>query len=232
MHRTLGVLQVTGEVEGEDVHREDPRLAGPQRGQRFLMRVVVVGGEDDERLDARLLPGAEQLVHPAVQRLAPHGRVAGVGALGSGIDAILYRRRAQDAELGGEVVGEALDEDGVTPQREMGSVLLTGADGHEEAGVALERGPHLVRNEGLQVQRIAHLVVAGCLAAVAAAEWLHGGAPAWAWASATAGRAASALVAPRHSRRAAAGWLRDLRARRLACWARAPAALARLAPAG
>src|SRR5207302_1153307 len=83
----------------------------------------------------------------------PHGRVAGVGALGRGIDAILHRRRAQDAELGGEVVGEALDEDGVTPQREMGSVLLTGADGHEEAGVALERGPHLVRNEGLQLQR-------------------------------------------------------------------------------
>src|SRR5437879_3596105 len=99
----------------------------------------------------------------------------------------------------------------------MGSVLLTGADGHEEAGVALERGPHLVRNEGLQVQRIAHLVVAGCLAAVAAAEWLHGGAPAWAWASAAAGLAAAALVA---------SWPQGLRGWRLASWARVLAALA------
>src|SRR3989442_15961442 len=96
----------------------------------------------------------------------------------------------------------------------MGSVLIAGADGHEEAGVAFQRGPHLVRNEGLQVQRIAHLVVAGCLAAVAAAEWLHGGAAAWAWASAAAGLAAAALVAPRPFRSAAAEWLRGLRARR------------------
>ena len=72
-------------------------------------------------------------------------------------------------------------------------------------------------------------MVAGCLAAVAAAEWLHGGAPAWAWASAAAGLAAAALVAPRPSRSAAAGWLRDLRARRLASWARVLAVLACLA---
>src|SRR2546428_10347142 len=102
----------------------------------------------------------------------------------------------------------------------MGSVLLAGADGHEEAGVALQRGPHLVRNEGLEVQRIAHLVTAGCLAAVAAAEWLHGGAPAWAWASAAAGLAAAALVASR---------LQGLRAWRLEGWARVLAALACLA---
>src|SRR3989442_13234784 len=94
----------------------------------------------------------------------------------------------------------------------MGSVLIAGADGHEEAGVAFQRGPHLVRNEGLQVQRIAHLVVAGCLAAVAAAEWLHGGAAAWAWASAAAGLAAAALVAARPSPGAAAQWLRGPRA--------------------
>src|SRR2546429_6596629 len=48
-YTTLFRSQVTGEVEGEDVHREDPRPAGPQRGQRFLVRVVAVGGEDDER---------------------------------------------------------------------------------------------------------------------------------------------------------------------------------------
>ena len=152
MHRAIGVFEVAGEVEREDIDREDPGLAGPQRGQRFLVRVVAVGREDDERLDAGLLPGAEQIVHPTVQRLAPHGRVAGIGALGRGIDAVLHGRRAQDAELGREVVGEALDEDGVTPQREMGSVLLTGADGHDQARVASERLRNLGWSELLESQ--------------------------------------------------------------------------------
>src|SRR3989442_2684762 len=102
----------------------------------------------------------------------------------------------------------------------MGSVLLAGAHGPEGAGVGLQRGPPLVRNEDLQVQRIAHLVTAGCLAGVAAAEWLHGGAPAWAWASAAGGLAVAALVASR---------LQGLRAWRLAGWARVLAALVCLA---
>src|SRR2546428_838286 len=76
------------------------------------------------------------------------------------------------------------------------------------------------RSVALQVQRIAHLVPAGCLAAVAAAEWLHGGAPAWAWASAAGGLAVAALVASR--------W-QGLRAWRLAGWARVLAALVCLA---
>jgi len=63
-------------------------------------------------------------------------------------------------------------------------------------------------------------VTAGCLAAVAAAEWLHGGAPAWAWASAAGGLAVAALVTSR---------LQGLRAWRLAGWARVLATLVCLA---
>src|SRR5207247_10144932 len=65
-----------------------------------------------------------------------------------------------------------------------------------------------------------------CCAVAAAAEGLRRRAPASACASVEAGLAAAAIVAPRPSRSAAAGWLRDLRAQRLASWARVRAVLA------
>jgi len=49
------------------------------------------------------------------------------------------------------------------------------------------------------VQRRAHVALAACVATVAAAEWLHGGAPAWAWSAGAAGVAAT-LLAVRMSR--------------------------------
>src|SRR5207253_649883 len=53
---------------------------------------------------------------------------------------------------------------------------------------------HLVGDEGLEVQRRAHVALAGCAAAIAAAEWLHGSAAAWAWAAGAAGVAATLLA--------------------------------------
>jgi signal transduction histidine kinase len=47
------------------------------------------------------------------------------------------------------------------------------------------------------VQRIGHLVIVTCLAALSAAEWLHGGAAVWAWASAAAGVVGVALFLTR-----------------------------------
>jgi signal transduction histidine kinase len=44
-------------------------------------------------------------------------------------------------------------------------------------------------------------VIAGCVAAVAAAEWLHGAAPGWAWAAGVAGLAGTLLEAMRRPRR-------------------------------
>src|SRR5438093_11923053 len=37
----------------------------PQGGERLLVRIVAVGGEDDEAFDTGFLPGSEQIVHPA-----------------------------------------------------------------------------------------------------------------------------------------------------------------------
>src|SRR5439155_136141 len=65
---------------------------------------------------------------------------------------------------------------------------------YEEAGIALKNEAHLVGDEGLEVQRRAHVALAGCAAAIAAAEWLHGSAAPWAWAAGAAGVAATLLA--------------------------------------
>src|SRR5205814_2276154 len=194
VHRAVGVFEVIAEVEGEHVDGEDTRLARAQRGQRLLVRVVAVSGQDDEAFNPRLLPGSEQVVHPAVQRLAADGGVAGEGPLGRRVDPIFDRRGAEDLERPGEVVGQALDDEGVTTEREVGAVLLACPHRYEEAGIALENETHLVGDEGLEVQRRAHVALAGCAAAIAAAEWLHGSAAPWAWAAGAAGVAATLLA--------------------------------------
>ena len=62
----VGVVELGAEVESENVHREDTSPAGAQRRKGLLVRVVSVGGEDHERLDAALLPRADEVVQPAV----------------------------------------------------------------------------------------------------------------------------------------------------------------------
>src|SRR6266550_1161456 len=84
----------------------------------------------------------------------------------------------------------------------MGSVLFAGADRHQQSRVAREGGAHRVGGENAQVQRQAHVVIAGCFASLAAAEWLRGDAAVWAALAVAAGLIAVALAvkprAPRH----------------------------------
>jgi signal transduction histidine kinase len=72
-------------------------------------------------------------------------------------------------------------------------VLLAGSHRHEEAGITLENEPRVVGDERLEMQRRAHVTLAGCAAAVAAAEWLHGNGAVWAAVAGVAGLAALAL---------------------------------------
>ena len=76
----------------------------------------------------------------------------------------------------------------------MRAVRLARPDGHKETGIALEGQAHVVRNEGLEMQRSAHVVIPGCLASLAAAEWLRSGGASWGWAAAAAGLAGLAGV--------------------------------------
>src|SRR4029077_20705018 len=101
---------------------------------------------------------------------------------------------AEDLEGSGEVVGQVLDDDCVATEREVRPVLFARAHRYEEAGIALKNETHLVGDEGLEVQRRAHVALAGCAAAIAAAEWLHGSGAAWAWAAGAAGIVATLLA--------------------------------------
>src|SRR6266576_3994351 len=74
----------------------------------------------------------------------------------------------------------------------MGSVLFAGAHWDQQPRVAREHGAHRVGGENAQVQRQAHVVIAGCFAILATAEWLRSGAVVWA---ALAGAAALVAVA-------------------------------------
>src|SRR6266566_3976425 len=84
----------------------------------------------------------------------------------------------------------------------MGSVLFAGAHGHQQPRVAREGGAHRVGGENAQVQRQAHVVIAGWLATLATAEWLRSDSGAWAVLAALAGLVGVALtirpLAPRH----------------------------------
>src|SRR6266850_929703 len=216
VHRSVGVLKVVREVQGEHVDGEDAGLAGAQGGERLLVRVVAMSGENDEALDTCLLPGSEQVVHPAVQRFAADGRVAGERPLRGGVDPIFDRRGAQDLQRSGEVVSQALDDDGVATEREVGAVLFARSYRYEEAGIALKNETHLVGDECLEVQRRVHVALAACGATIAAAEWLHGSTAGWAWAAGAAGVAVT-LLAVRTSRWPPSLRLAGLAAVALAC---------------
>src|SRR6266705_6776585 len=85
----------------------------------------------------------------------------------------------------------------------MGSVLFAGAHRDQQPRVAREGGAHRVGGENAQVQRQAHVVIAGCFASLAAAEWLRGDAAVWAALAGAAGLVAVALAVrppgPRHA---------------------------------
>src|SRR5437667_11242749 len=93
----------------------------------------------------------------------------------------------------------------------MGSVLFAGAHRDQQPGVACEDGAYRVGGENAQVQRQAHVVIAGCFASLATAEWLRGDAAVWAALTVAAGLVAVALAvrppspAPRHTMSVAAG---------------------------
>src|SRR6266702_4478609 len=84
----------------------------------------------------------------------------------------------------------------------MGSVLFAGAHRDQQPRVAREGGAHRVGGENAQVQRQAHVVIAGWFATLATAEWLRSDAGAWAVLAALAGLVGVALAirppAPRH----------------------------------
>src|SRR3954470_20820921 len=102
------------------------------------MRVVLVGREQDELSNPGRLPSVEEIVEHSVERFFSDGCVTGESALGLCIHTVLDGRSEEHAKLGGEVAGQSLDDDGITAEWEMGSVLLAGSDRNDESRVALD----------------------------------------------------------------------------------------------
>ncbi len=86
-------------------------------------------------------------------------------------------------------------------------MLLAGAHGNQETWIARQVGANFFGDEELEVQRSAHLVIAGVAAVTAAAEWLYGINAVWAWIAAAACgvTAAVAILPPRRPLPLAAG---------------------------
>ena len=86
-------------------------------------------------------------------------------------------------------------------------MLLAGTHGDQETRIAYQMGANLFGDEELEMQRPAHLVIAGVAAVTAAAEWLYGLDAVWAWMAAAACGAtvAIAVLPPRRPLVLAAG---------------------------
>src|SRR4029079_19307427 len=111
--------------------------------------------------------------------------------------AVLHRGCAQDPELGRQIIGEVLDDDGIAAQRQMRPVLLGRAHRHDQGRPLLEprsdrAGSHLFYAPGLAglSHRAWPWVVVVLAAGLSAAEWLRR--PGWGWVGATA----AALAVP------------------------------------
>jgi hypothetical protein len=136
-------LEKVGEVDGEDVDRAHAGAGRNDCRQSLKVRVMLVRGQENELANTHRLPRVDEVVQQAVQRLAAERGISGVPALGRDVDAVLKGRRTQHAELGREVVGEPLDDDGVAAQRLVRPVLLARSDRDDHPRVAREHGCHL-----------------------------------------------------------------------------------------
>src|SRR5205085_8541512 len=116
----LCLEQIT-EVHLEDVDHTNASAGGDDGGESLEMRIVLVSGKEDELLDARCLPGVDQVVEHAMKGLAPKRCIAGNSSFGVDVDAVLQGGRAEHGKLGGEIVREVLDADRVAAQRHVRS---------------------------------------------------------------------------------------------------------------
>ncbi len=130
--------------DAEDVDCSNTRPVRPERAQGFLVRVLPMGGNDNELLHSTLFPRSDQVVQESMERLAPNRCAAGKGSRSCRVHAIFYGGGAQDVEFCREVVREPLHDDGVTAQREVLSMLLRGTDGHDQPRIAFQVGAHRV----------------------------------------------------------------------------------------
>jgi len=114
------------------------------------MGVLSMSGEYHKLSYPAGLPGSHQVVEHAVQRLAPDAGASGKRPGGAGVDAEFEGWGTKHLEFCREIVGQALDDNGVTAQGQVGAMLLRRPDRQDEARIAPQMGPDRLRRQELQ----------------------------------------------------------------------------------
>jgi len=146
-------LEKISEIHGEHVDHPDASPFRDHRRERLLMGIVPVCRQQNELLEPARFPRVEQVIEHPVQRLFSDRAVAREYAFRGGVDAVFDRWRPNDGELGGQVVGEAFDDDRVAAHRQVRAMLLTGADWNDQPRVRRLSGGDLRRDHLLEETR-------------------------------------------------------------------------------
>src|SRR5690349_23014709 len=113
MHWFALPFEEIADADCEQIDDSNSRSFCDDRGERLLMWIVSVGGEQNELLEPRRFPRIEEVIEHSVQRLFSNGSVSGEDALCRGVHPIFDRGRSEHAELCGEIISESVDNDGV-----------------------------------------------------------------------------------------------------------------------
>src|SRR5919197_1214398 len=97
---------------------------------------MLVSGEEDELAESVRLPRIDEIVQHAMQRFPTKRRVPRRLSLGVDVHSVFQGWRAQHAELGGKLIRQALDNDGVAAQGHVRPMLLARTNGDYQTGVA------------------------------------------------------------------------------------------------
>src|SRR5688572_20215519 len=103
------------------------------------MRLVAVRGNENEFGEAVILPGGEELVEGAMERLLAECGGARVCASGTDIHTVVYCGRTEHTEFPGEVDREMSRDQHIGAEWQVRAVLFQRADRDDEAGVAREQ---------------------------------------------------------------------------------------------
>ena len=136
----------------KDIDGSHGRAASAEGAQRFLVRILAMGGNNDELVYSSGFPGTDEVVQEPMQRFAAHRGASRVLDFRRRVDPIFDGRGAKDLHLAGKIVGQALDDERVTTKRKVRAMLLCRTNGNDEPGVSREVQLDGVGSEAFEVE--------------------------------------------------------------------------------
>lgn len=114
------------------------------------MRFMLIGRQEDELLDAVILPFGQKLIERPVKRLALHSRGTGIAFLSGVPDSVAEGGRQKDPASPGDGFRHPLGNESVAPERKMRPVLDQRPNGKNEARIPGQDSPNLWPREVLE----------------------------------------------------------------------------------